>query len=93
MSIKHELEMCGVSVSLTTQREALAGISPLNRYLRNCKEPDEVLPLLRVELLGLGRLSMISRMYGRYRKLLPVRDFEEMSLWTKQEKKRRSQST
>lgn len=56
--------------------EVLQSFPALTSHLQKCTMPEEVVPLLRLEIDGLKRPAYINRMYGRYRKLLPHRDYE-----------------
>ena len=49
--------------------------------LSNCEEPDQAAKILKLELQGQNRPSYVSRIYGRYRRLLPYRDRGLMQLW------------
>lgn len=53
----------------------------LGAVLEKMEIPEETLPYLRLELMTKQRVSTISRIYGRYRKLLPKRDFHLIEQW------------
>lgn len=53
----------------------------LGMYLSNCARPEDAVRLLKAELEGRNRYSFIMRIYGRYRRLLPVRDLPLLQNW------------
>ncbi len=78
MSLYEELDE---AVVIPDYQLVLKDIKSLNEFLQTLKYAHECTPLLKAELMGKQRLSTISRIYGRYRKLLPKRDYEIMYRW------------
>ena len=81
-------------VELTdSDRVLMSNVSDFNllgSMLAECKEPEEAVILLKAELEGRNRYSYIARIYGRYRKLLPVRDLEAIQRWNTWENRQTS---
>jgi len=83
MSLDHSLS--AVKISDET-RQKLLNISTdfyrLAGYMDTC-DLQGILELLKVELEGRNRPSYISRIYGRYRKMLPQYDAEILARWNR----------
>ena len=82
MSIKLELE----KVQLTDDeykklRDTMYDVQTLADELRRCETPHQVVRLLHVALLDGARPYFIPRIYGRYRKLTQLQDYEDMHVW------------
>lgn len=56
----------------------------LGAALDRCDSIMQVLQYLKVELEGRNRPSYVSRIYGRYRKMLPKEDQEVMIKWSQE---------
>ena len=73
--IINELKRVTISEDLRiTIRNDLIDFYSLGPALERIEHADDVLPYLKTELQNRCRISMIQRLYGRYRKLLPKRD-------------------
>ena len=85
MSIYEDLERVKL-----TERERQSISNQLQDFrmlcgaLGNCRTPDDVVPYIYLELQGGNRFSYLSRIYGRYRKLLPDRDRLLMQKWRRE---------
>jgi len=82
MSIKHEL----LQTEIPPERKRAIGLqlqsmSTLYQVMSEFTKPEQVLPYIKHELEGRNRISMVSRLYGKYRSLLPARDHVEMQVW------------
>jgi len=85
MSIYEDLQSCRINDTQKQQiTNQLQNFDLLRRILGDCERPHQVLPYLYMELQGANRPSYISRIYGRYRKLIPDRDRALMALWREQ---------
>lgn len=80
----HRVETLAYWQETTTEQAmymALLDFASLGKFLQSTESPDKILYLLRMELIQNNRPSYVSRIYGRYRKLLPKRDMEEIQRW------------
>jgi len=68
-------------VEYKSYENAMIDLHLLGRALRACTLPAQVIPYLFVELTGRKRSSVIVRIYGRYRKLLPNQDLDALFVW------------
>jgi hypothetical protein len=81
MSIEHELLGTHLtSKELTELRNVSTDFYKLAGYMDKCSRKD-IVKLLLVELEGRNRPSYISRIYGRYRKMLPHDDMYVLTNW------------
>ena len=55
--------------------------------LDQCTSAEQVLKYLKAELDTRNRPSYVSRIYGRYRKMLPKTDLETLTQWRHNERK------
>lgn len=82
MSIYDDLERMEINEHETMHYGyMLQDFNSLCMSLSNCEEPDQVTKILKMELQGQNRPSYVSRIYGRYRRLLPNRDRGLMQDW------------
>lgn len=81
MTIFNDLSHVNAGLDSRRTSQALTNFYQLTKYLRQCTHPDEVLRVLKLELMAEARPSYIARIYGRYRKLLPRRDLELIDQW------------
>jgi len=63
----------------------MADVYIMTAALERCRTAKSVLKYLYVELEGRARQSYVSRIYGRYRKLLPNDDSTTLSSWPRRQ--------
>ena len=74
MNILERLELLDTTGAEDRFADALNNFEDLGVLLQHMGHPDQVLVLLKTEILARNRDSYIERIYGRYRKLLPRKD-------------------
>jgi hypothetical protein len=60
----------------------LTDFDTMGTMLKTCASPESVLKVMRVELEGKNRPSYKIRIYGRYRKILPLTDLPVLEQWS-----------
>lgn len=82
MSLQDDLE--NLEISKETRRminNRLTDFEALGALLQSRVSAPKILEVLKVELEGRARTSYLVRIYGRYRKVLPLTDMEIINNW------------
>lgn len=82
MSLQDDLE--NLEISKETRRminNRLTDFEALGALLQSSVSAPKILEVLKVELEGRARTSYLVRIYGRYRKVLPLTDMEIINNW------------
>ena len=77
-------ELNAVDLTAEEKREIhqkILDYKDLIEHLKTCKTVRSVVEVLYVELTTHARSSHIQRIYGRYRRLVPARDIEDIYKW------------